>query len=149
MSNLYDTLSELREKRGNLDKAIKAIEAVVADMQPPNEPALHEGPTIKEILSTTPSSASAITNVLETRGKPLSPSEIVAGLGEMGYRIGGENKLRSVNASLARGKANGIFTNPERGQWGLAEWETTDEPTAPEQRAVLPLSAPLASSGQP
>ena len=63
----------------------------------------------------------AITALLELKGVPLSPAQIVDGLDTICHTIGGKNKLRIVNACLGRGKAKGAFSNPERGQWTLPE----------------------------
>ena len=137
------TLADLHAKKREIDQAIASLETIrrwgapaPAALAPPKEP---EGAVEQKSLM------DAIIDVLQECGSIMSPAEIVTELEDSGFEIRGLDKHRNVGATLNRGKNSGVLVNPERGQWGLAEWGLTAA-SEPEQRAGLPLSAPPASS---
>ena len=143
MEHCYaETLADLRKKKCQIDSAIAALESIAGwheettDQKPVDVPEQTSQKSLK----------AAIIDVLREHGTPMAPRAIVEALGGAGYTIGGEDKYRNIGARLNRAKNSGELVNPERGMWGLPEWETTDSSvTAP--RDALTLSAPPASSG--
>ena len=143
MEHCYaETLADLRKKRRQIDSAIAALESIAGW----REETLEQNPVNAPEQTSRKSLKAAIIDVLREHGNPMAPREIIEALEGAGYAIGGRDKARNVGARLNRAKKSGELVNPERGMWGLPEWETTDSSGfAP--RDALPLSAPPASSG--
>ena len=112
-----ETLVDLYARKHAIEKAIESLEAIHGWLSAPKPT---EG-SLAEAMGSQQSMMQAIVKVLRQHGGLMSPSDIIAALDESGFEIGGNDKHRNVGATLNRGKNTGVFINPERGQWGLAE----------------------------
>ena len=135
MNGLYaETLADLHARKRDIDKAIASLEAI-RRWATPQQPAAVSPPegTVQQ-----KSLMEAVVEVLRQQGDLMSPSDIVTALDDSGFEIGGADKHRNVGATLNRGKNSGVFTNPERAKWGLAEW-STDAPRPFEPPREIPV----------
>ena len=143
MNDLYaETLADLHARKRAIDNAIEGLEAI-RRWAVPQQPTTNS-PPLGEVQQK--SLMKAVVEVLRGQGDMMSPADIVSALDDSGFEIGGADKHRNVGATLNRGKNSGVFTNPERAKWGLAEWDTA-APRHPEPPKQIPaMRAGLAAA---
>ena len=138
MNDLYaETLADLHARKRAIDKAIESLEAIRRWAVPQQQPT--DSPPQGEVQQK--SLMKAVVEVLQQQGDMMSPADIVSALDNSGFEIGGNDKHRNLGATLNRGKNSGVFTNPERAKWGLAEWDTAS-PAHPEPPREIPVMKP-------
>ena len=149
-------LADLRAQRDMLDKAIKGIEAIMQSRVPVSQRDKAASPKQdSRVEEGKPSLAGltaigAIKVVLERAEEAMSPTALLAALEAGGLKLEATNKLNSLSSMLSRRERNvGDVVRLGRGKWGLREWYTTDDSTAPEPPAAPSALALPPSSDQP
>ncbi len=110
-------LRDLDQQRAKLAHALEALEALPGAL-----PETGNGPTRRKGRTGGSPLIDAAITALRAATKPLPIMELVAAVQKWGFQANRDAK--KVRASLASAllRRDDLFTNPERGTYGLVEW---------------------------
>ena len=123
---LYEAvLADLRARRDQIDRAIKAIEAVKS-VSPVEEP--RNAAPVRSDAFVGRTVVEAAKELLAMHGRPLKNAEIADGIMAGGVQLKSANPPNTVGAILMRrSKQVGDVSHVGRGLWALAEWPSATD----------------------